>query len=223
MFLLETLFSQETITRLGWMLVHFLWQAGAVALLLAVLLRLLRRTAANLRYAIACGALALMVVLPVITMQLVEVPRPAAEAGPAFEIVQSMPVETVPLSVQKVDALPPLDLTPQTETPAMAIPWQDRVVTALEPALPYLVLGWLAGVFGLSAWHLGGWTQLHRLKRRMARQAGATLRATLDELATKLGVRRAVTLLESAIVEVPTVLGWLRPVILLPASALTGL
>lgn len=31
------------------------------------------------------------------------------------------------------------------------------------------------------------------------------------------------TLLESTLVEVPTVLGWLRPVILLPASVLTGL
>jgi type II secretory pathway component GspD/PulD (secretin) len=34
MSLLETLFSQETIERLSWMLVHFLWQATAVALLL---------------------------------------------------------------------------------------------------------------------------------------------------------------------------------------------
>jgi len=223
MFLLETLFSQETVARLGWMLVHFLWQASAVALLLAVMLRLLRRTAANLRYAIACGALALMVVLPVITMQLVAVPGPTAEVGPLPEISQSTAAETIPMPVRQVGELPPLELAPQTELPPVAIPWRERVVAILEPALPYLVLGWLAGVFGLSAWHLGGWTQLHRLKRRMARETGCVLRATLDELATKLRVRRVVTLLESALVEVPTVLGWLRPVILLPASALTGL
>ena len=95
--LLESLFSQGTIERLGWMLVHFLWQATAVALLLAVLLRLLRRSGANLRYAVACGALALMVVLPLITMQLVEVPGPAAEAGPLPEI--SLPATATPVMV----------------------------------------------------------------------------------------------------------------------------
>ena len=40
---------------------------------------------------------------------------------------------------------PPLDSADLT----VPIPWQERIVTTLEPALPYLVLGWLAGVFGL--------------------------------------------------------------------------
>src|SRR5213075_1678041 len=36
-------------------------------------------------------------------------------------------------------------------------------------------------------------------------------------------LRRAVKLVESAAVEVPAVISWLRPVVLLPASTLTGL
>ncbi len=107
--------------------------------------------------------------------------------------------------------------------PAPPVPLQKRMVAALEPALPYVVLGWLVGVFGLSAWHLGGWAQLQRLKRRMVRAVEAPLQRRLDELMTRLGVHRAIELFESALVEVPTVVGWLRPVILLPASALTGL
>jgi Zn-dependent protease with chaperone function len=39
----------------------------------------------------------------------------------------------------------------------------------------------------------------------------------------RLGVTRPVRVLQSAIVQVPAVIGWLRPVVLLPASALTGL
>ena len=96
-------------------------------------------------------------------------------------------------------------------------------MSTLEPALPYVVLGWLVGVFGLSAWHLGGWAQLQRLRRRMVREIGRPLQQRLEELSVRLGVHRAVGLLESALIEVPTVVGWLRPVILLPASALTGL
>ncbi len=218
--LLENLFSHGAVERLGWMLVHFLWQAVAVALLLAVLLKLLRRASANLRYLVACGTLALMVATPLVTMQFIDVPGPVAEAGSLPEILTPVFV-----TMETIEELPPLPSTPPVEITDLTvpIPWHERLATALEPGLPYVVLGWFAGVLGLSVWHLGGWTQLQRLKRRMVRETGDALHATLDELATRLGVRRVVTLLESAFVEVPTVVGWLSPTILLPASALTGL
>ena len=94
------------------------------------------------------------------------------------------------------------------------IPFRRRVAEALEPFLPYIVLLWLVGVFGLSVWHLGGWTQLQRLRRKMVKPVDVSLRAKLDELAKRLGVKRAVQLTESALVRIPTVVGWLRPVIL---------
>src|SRR5262249_55483729 len=45
----------------------------------------------------------------------------------------------------------------------------------------------------------------------------------LSRLAARLRVRMPVKLVESALVEVPTVIGWLKPMILLPAAALAGL
>ncbi|HEX2523296.1 MAG TPA: M56 family metallopeptidase [Terriglobia bacterium] len=45
----------------------------------------------------------------------------------------------------------------------------------------------------------------------------------MRRLCEQLQVRQTVLLFESARIQVPTVIGWLRPVILLPASALTGL
>jgi len=73
MTVLEDILSQEIIQKLGWTLLHFVWQAAVVALLWAILLRLLQKSAANLRYIIACLALVLIVLLPVITIQLVPV------------------------------------------------------------------------------------------------------------------------------------------------------
>ncbi|HEV7786499.1 MAG TPA: M56 family metallopeptidase, partial [Thermoanaerobaculia bacterium] len=49
------------------------------------------------------------------------------------------------------------------------------------------------------------------------------LETTVRSLSRRLGIARAVRLLESAAVPVPAVIGWLRPVILVPASALAGL
>ncbi len=42
-------------------------------------------------------------------------------------------------------------------------------------------------------------------------------------LAKRLHIARPIRLLESSMVDVPTVIGWLRPVVLMPASALAGM
>jgi len=218
---LENLLSQQMIERLGWTLIHFVWQAAAVALLLATLLRFLHKRSADARYIVSCLALSLIVALPLVTMLLVEASGPTAEEGPSsapLPAAVATPVEVIELPLE------PLDVQPSTmAAPVIRTPWTQRAAMAMELALPYVVLGWLLGVFGLAAWHLGGWAQLHRMKRRMIREAAAPLRAQLVALSERLGIHRAVGLLESALVEVPTVVGWIKPVILLPASALTGL
>jgi beta-lactamase regulating signal transducer with metallopeptidase domain len=93
----------------------------------------------------------------------------------------------------------------------------------LEPWLPAVFSVWVLGVVLLSIYHLGGWFQARRLTRRDARPAAPVWAARLAELRERFGIGRAVALLESARVAVPAVVGWLRPVILVPASAFSGL
>src|SRR4029453_11390708 len=70
---------------------------------------------------------------------------------------------------------------------------------------------------------LGGWLLAQRLKRSGVPGRAAAWQDTVTRLARGLGITRSVRLLESALGEGPTVIGWLRPVILLPASTLLGL
>jgi beta-lactamase regulating signal transducer with metallopeptidase domain len=218
MFTLENILSPPIVQKLGWTLLHFVWQGAVVAFLLAVLLRILRKCTASLRYIVACLALVVIVLMPMITFKLVPAPDPA----PA---VESMPIparlSAAPQELYTTD----LPLGRAAEYMQMSAPtsWKQRAVELFEPALPYVVLGWLIGVVVLAVWHLGGWAQLQRLKRRIINEVDGSLTGRVNELADSLGVKRAVRLLESAFVQVPTVVGWLRPVILLPASALTGL
>ena len=65
------------------------------------------------------------------------------------------------------------------------------------------------------------WVQ--RLKSHRTTAVSARWQHTAQTLARQLHIRRPVRLLESASVAVPTVIGWLRPVVLMPASALAGL
>ena len=53
--------------------------------------------------------------------------------------------------------------------------------------------------------------------------ASSGWQATGDRIASRLGLNRVVHIVESALVETPTAIGWLKPVILLPIAALANL
>ena len=72
----------------------------------------------------------------------------------------------------------------------------------------------------MSLWRLGGWIHLRRLCRCGTSPAPEATQQMLGHLLDRLRVGHAVQLLESTLVKVPTVIGWLRPVILLPAGIL---
>ncbi|MBC8218756.1 MAG: M56 family metallopeptidase, partial [Planctomycetes bacterium] len=214
---LSEILSHPFVHKLGWTLLHLLWQGAAVALLLGIVLCLLRKSSANVRYVVACSALALVVLAPAVTFCLIS--APPASAG-----IESAPVALLAESLQeRYTSDMPLIRAAEYMGMFTHTSWTQRVEDFCAPALPYIVAGWLLGVVGLSLYHLGGWTHLQRLRRRLTKQADASLLAKLGVLAEELRITRPVRLLESALVQIPTVVGWLRPVILLPATALTGL
>ena len=86
-----------------------------------------------------------------------------------------------------------------------------------------MVATWFFGVLALLARHLGGWIRVQTMRHRQTTPVPIPIFEMLRELIARLRVSRPVRLLQSRLVEVPTVIGWLRPVILLPASVLTGL
>src|SRR5207248_1461054 len=66
--------AEPLVQRLGWTLVHSLWQGVLVAAVLAVVLRLLLRGApANVRYAAACAAMSMMAFAAVFTFTRIRV------------------------------------------------------------------------------------------------------------------------------------------------------
>lgn len=183
---------------LGWSLLHFIWQGAALGLLAWLLLALLRGADAKARYGVACAFLLLMVAVPTATFLVLQ--RQAAAL-----------VEPLRLTAEATGAVLP------------EAPLALRVKAALDPALPWLLGTWALGVILLSARFLGSWIRVQRLRRRSASPVPAAWHLVLSRLCRELKLFRTVRLLQSAAVEVPTALGWLRPIILLPACALTGL
>ena len=97
-----------------------------------------------------------------------------------------------------------------------------RIRAGVEPALPWLVAAWGAGVT-LCAILVGSrWRATRRLRTMGTRIVPEELQRVIARLAAQLRISRPVQLLASALVEVPAVIGWWRPVILVPVSVLTG-
>lgn len=94
---------------------------------------------------------------------------------------------------------------------------------AASPWLHWLVVVWFAGVAALSLRVAGGWYVAHSLRHRATAALPAQVRARFERLRIQLGISRPVRFLQSALVGAPAVVGWLRPVVLIPASAVIGL
>src|SRR5215217_400170 len=219
---------------LGWALVHSLWQGALVALGLAVALVTVGRRAANARYALACGALVLTVVLPAATgwrhATRARATRQAEHAA-ATRAVHEEPL-LAPRAPLRWAGTPRAVVSSEREAttsgwtrlePASVLTrLVEQARASLDSLLRWVVLAWVAGV-GLSSGRLTAeWVQLRRLARR-ALPAPREWQERLDTLSRRLGLTRAVRLLQSTEVDVPSTVGWLSPVVLLPVSTLCGL
>lgn len=188
-------------TVVGWTLVHFVWQGAGIAALLAAARYALRKRSAQSRYVAAMAALLLMV----------------ASAGATFVYLDSGDIPALHPAAAGNAAV--------TRTGVAAQPAGARSYSrdGLEEYFPVLVYIWIAGVMALSVRSIGGWVVTQHWKRSNVRVAGAFWQECMARLATRLAISRKVRLWESAVANTPAVIGWIRPVVLLPASAISGL
>jgi uncharacterized protein (TIGR03435 family) len=94
---------------------------------------------------------------------------------------------------------------------------------SIQRALPWVVVIWLCGAIVSSMRLLGAWRFTKVLRTAGVSPAPLEWQAQFQELIRRIGVSRPVRLLVSSIAEVPMVIGWLRPVVLMPVGALAGL
>jgi beta-lactamase regulating signal transducer with metallopeptidase domain len=234
--------DRASVESLGWTLIHFVWQGTLIATLLAITNVILSRASARARYLASCVAMLAMLALPIVTFLIarasrVDVParatvlpleatRAARAPRPASPRLASAPragLATTPHAARTPlrsgspralrASLPTLDPTR----------WLPFVSRDLRTWLPGIVGVWIVGVLLLTLRLLGGWWRVRQLSRCPDNVPLEQWQRSLARLAQAMGLRRTVRLCRSALVEVPTAIGFVKPVILLPASTLTGL
>jgi len=94
---------------------------------------------------------------------------------------------------------------------------------ALSSSLPWLTAGWMLGVSFFAARSGLFWVRARRLSRTGLRPAPNAVQRMVVMIGSELRLRRRVRVFESALASVPSVVGWLSPVVLLPVGACQAL
>lgn len=190
-----------TVDALGWAILHALWQLTALAALLWIALRMTDARAAAVRCWLCVAALLCAPVLFGVTA-VQHWDLPAAEVASLAAL--SPGALEAPLVVPEPAFSPPPS-------------WE------VEDALPAVVGAWGLGVVVLGLTFLGGLRRTRQLQTEGLSPVSAALAARVAALAGAIGIRHPVLIAVSSRVSVPSVVGLLRPIVLLPPVALTGL
>ncbi|MBX7245951.1 MAG: M56 family metallopeptidase [Candidatus Sumerlaeaceae bacterium] len=185
-----------------------LWMGFAAALCYGMFERMARRARPQVRYAAACAALLLTVAGPMISAFWRLAPwggGPAQSPGYFLTVLSEGAAAVTGTGPQWI--------------PARPSDW----IQGLGPMAPLLVAAWAAGVVVTALRLAGIWTVVSRLRRQETLDIPCSLLMMFEHLAKQMGLTRPVQLVLSPHVAVPMAVGWLKPVVLVPASALTGL
>src|SRR5262245_27225338 len=186
------LIAPEVIQRFAGSLLHFVWQGAIIAMITAVALRMLRHRSAEARYALAIGSLTCMLAAPLFTA--------------AFY------TQTGAAALRLILALNLLSTEGRsTATALQATLWSQRIL-----------LTWCVGVIVFATRLVMGW----RLSWQLVKSAEETLTPGVMEIfenvRERLGLGGPIRLLAHVRLDSPVVVGWLRPLVLLPVSLISG-
>lgn len=236
---LATIFHSAWAERVGWTLLHSLWQIALLAIAYRLVSILLRNRPATVRYLISCVTLFSMLGFPLSTFYLLSqnAMRVSTDINNTPTIVSVS--DDLPASSKVITESEKLIIDPQssvtqssstdsdTKTVSSAdLPansFSDKLFSLLRPWLPLATTVWLIGTLLFALRPLWGWLHVRRLKRHGLSPLSPQLRDLGASLAVRLGIKQGVQFLQSSLVEVPTIVGCFSPIILFPASAITGL
>ena len=198
--MIPDIFESSAMLRVGWALLHFLWQGAVIALALKGALTVAERSSSRLRYSLALACLFLMAALPVFV--LCKPQNSQSDIPAASETIQFESAATTDSTTASI----PIPSKPDFRTTALRY---------AAPLVPWITVGWILGVALLSLKTIGGVIQVRALKRKAAAFRDIKRINAIRPLAALTGVD-GVPVLESGIISTPTVAGWFRPAVLLP-------
>jgi len=208
--LLNEFIPQNITNAFGWMILNSLWQGILVAVLLSAALLFLNKSSARIRYLISIGALLIFTTLCVRTF---------------IDNYNSRESNNVPVNENAaINSEENSDLMNQRD---ISVSSPEKYIHSFQTYfvgnIPLIVLLYLAGLLFFTLKLSGGYLYTQRIKHYKTKAPDKKYQILLNRISEYLQIKRRVKLLESSLIGVPLTIGYLKPVVLLPAGSLTGI
>lgn len=211
---LEPYFSDSLVRALGWTFLHSLWIGALAGAAFLCAQWLLRFQSPQKRY--LAGLLSLLLLLAGVSATFVYSYRKSA-AG-------DFPTPASGVFSQSDAGFAGTFGSPSSSAEGGEDSWLVALKNNyFEKYHSLLVGGWIAGIVFLCLRHIGAYFYTNRLRRTGLANPGEDLLQRMNRLLQRSGLAGKVSLMESLLVDAPMVIGYFKPVILLPVGLSTGL
>ncbi|MCD4834904.1 MAG: M48 family metalloprotease [Bacteroidales bacterium] len=213
MSILSDLLSDKVITALGWNIFHILWQGVIIALVLSVVLRFLKGKSAQIRYLISLVSLFLMLGLSIFnfTNNYDDNLSKTINTGSLYQ-PESSNVLLIDLNNTEINA---------TSKEVLA-KFKNRLEN-IDKYFPLIVNIWIIGMLIFIVKFILSYLYTNRLKKIKITSISEEWLGRFLKLQEQLKINRTVSYIESQLIKIPLVLGYLKPVIVIPVEMLSGI
>jgi bla regulator protein BlaR1 len=215
--IIAAIFSAELTEALGWMLIHSLWQGLIIAILLFLVLYFIRKKSAQIKYFLSFVALVGIMVWAGITF--INAYQYASEK-------QALKTQMLnnPDYLKNILSTDNTHSNEQSNQHASVInPNTIKFRAFFQRNFNVICLIWFVGMLFMMVRFTGGLLYTYRLRTQKLTPISYEWEQIVKNLVHKLGIKRKVEAFFSPLTRVPVTLGAIKPVVLFPISALTGL
>ncbi|PSL48141.1 beta-lactamase regulating signal transducer with metallopeptidase domain [Chitinophaga niastensis] len=197
----------DLVRAFGWTILHSMWQAFFVYACLQVVLKLWPLASARIKYNLSLLSLSGIFTWFLITLYM--------------HVQRLQEARTFAIQLSGDHQLPGTATTfPAVYASQDPLMW---LFPNLEVCFPILVTLYVAGMIVMTIKLLSDLFQLQKIRTTKVQPMGAAWDKHLDKLAAQLQIPRKVKLLISRHVQVPVMMGFLKPLILLPVAMVNNL
>jgi beta-lactamase regulating signal transducer with metallopeptidase domain len=209
---LNSPFTDQLTQALCWTFIHSLWQGLVLALMAASLVQFAKRSGAVLRYYLLSALFFLFIVTSLVTFF-----REFKSLNPANT---SRLAVNMPAAKQSVTVVPAIASQITNRTGLSMV---EKGTDFLNVHATVIVLLWFVLFCTKSLQMLVSIGYIQRLRFYKTQRPPLFWKNKIKELADQMKIKRMVLLLESGIIKVPVVIGFLKPVLLMPIGLLANL
>src|SRR2546428_1032502 len=202
----NNLFSGSFAEALGWTLIHSLWQIAAVAIVIGGVMIILQNKSARLRYYVALSGLFSVSLFSVITFLSVYQPN---SIGSQAQVTDQLSITQLIFSSSTAES--------------NWVTSFNRILSFLQQNLSVIVGIWVLGVLFLTIRFAAGLAYITKLKNKGHLRVPAHWKSKFNKLANRVQLNKQVQLFESVWVKVPTVVGYIKPLVLVPIGTFAAL